>query len=127
MFRRIVRTAAAGPMLVALLALAFVASGCRGLDVRPNPGPVSSPTVAPVGGPVAFHVQLGAGQRLTTRSPEPDHCPGLDALIDLGSEGTIRLAAYAATCAPGDNARPGNGRHGVYRPPPEIPADRRSG
>ena len=58
-------------MIVALVALLFVASGCRGVDVRPELGPVSSPTVAPVGGPVAFHVQLGAGQRLTTCSPRP--------------------------------------------------------
>jgi hypothetical protein len=114
-------------MLVAFVTLALTASGCRGQDVRPNPGPVSSPTVAPVGGPVAFHVRLGAGQRLTTRSPKPDDCPGLDALIDLGSDGTIRLAAYATGCAAGDNARPGNGRHGVYRTTADIPAERHSG
>ena len=114
-------------MIVALAAFAFAANGCRGPDVRPDPGPVSSPTAAPVRGPVAFRVQLGAGQRLTTRSPEPDNCPGLDALIDLGPDGTVRVAAYATGCAVGDNARPGNGRHGVYRTTADIPADRRSG
>src|SRR6266540_2138336 len=98
MFRTSFRTATAGLILTVLVALA--AGGCRDLPVQPDPGPVSSPTVAPVSsptvapvssptvapasGPVAFHVRLGAGQALTTRSPAPDHCPGLDALIDLG-------------------------------------------
>lgn len=137
MLRRMVRTAAAAPMLVALVALAFVAGSCRGVDVRPAPvdsptvpptaPPTGPPTVAPVGGPVAFRVQLGAGQRLTVRSPQPDSCPGLDALISLGSEGNVWLAAYATSCGAGDNARPGNGRHGVYRTTADIPADRRSG
>jgi hypothetical protein len=110
-----------------LFVIMFVASGCRGTDVRAIPGPLSSPTVAPVDGPVAFHVQLGAGQKLTTRSPRPDNCPGLDALIDLGSDGMVQLAAYATSCATGDNGRPGNGRHGVYRTNADIPAERRSG
>jgi hypothetical protein len=109
-----------------LVALAFLTGGCRGPQVRPDPGPVSSPTVAPVAGPVAFHVQLGAGQRLTTHSAAPDNCPGLDALIDLGSDATIRLMAYATNCATDDNAQPGNGRHGVYRTTADIPAERRS-
>ena len=127
MSRGIVRTGAAGPLVVVLLALMFVAGGCRGMNDRPNRDPVSSPTVAPVDGPVAFHLQLGAGQRLIVRSPQPDNCPGLDALMDLGSDGTVQLAAYATSCAAGDNARPGNGRHGVYRTTADIPAERRSG
>jgi hypothetical protein len=36
----------------------------------------------------------------------------------------VRLVAYATTCAAGDNARPGNGRHGVYRTTADIPPDR---
>jgi hypothetical protein len=127
MSRATVRTATAGPVIVALVAFLSVASGCHRVDSRPDPGPVSSPTVAPVGGPVAFHVRLAAGQRLTTRAPQRDNCPGLDALIELGSEGTIQLAAYTASCAAGDNARPGNGRHGVYRTSADIPPERRSG
>lgn len=125
MSRNMVRTAAAHRLLIALV-LALVAGGCRGTDARPVSGPVSSPTVAPVGGPVAFHVQLGAGQRLTMRSPRPGDCPGLDALIELGAEGTVELTAYATTCA-SDNARPGNGRHGVYRTTADIPAELRAG
>ena len=35
--------------------------------------------------------------------------------------------AYATSCAAADNARPGNGRHGVYRTIADIPAERRSG
>jgi hypothetical protein len=114
-------------MLVGLVVLAFAASACRS-PARPDPGPVSSPTVAPIGGPVPFHIQLGAGQTLTMRSPQPGSCPDLDALINLGSDGTVELVAYATSCAVGgDNARPGNGRHGVYRTTADIPAERRSG
>src|SRR5262245_20619310 len=126
MSRRFVRTASAPPMLVGLLVLAFALSACRS-PARPDPGPVSSPTVASVSAPVAFHVQLGAGQTLTMRSTQPSGCPGLDALINLGSNGTAELVAYATGCAPGDNTRPGNGRHGVYRTTADIPAERRSG
>ena len=122
---RMVRTTAVGRILVGLV-VALVASGCRGTDARPVSGPVSSPTVAPVGGPVAFHVQLGAGQSLTMHSPQPGNCPGLDALIDLGSDGTVELKAYATSCA-SDNARPGNGRHGIYRTTADIPAGLRAG
>ena len=82
--------------------------------------------MAPIAGPVAFHVQLGAGQKLTTASTAPDNCPGLDALIDLGSDATIRLTAYATNCTAGDNEKPGNGRHGVYRTTADIAAQRRS-
>jgi hypothetical protein len=113
-------------MLVVSLVLAFVTSGCRGADAQPVQGPVSSPTVAPVGGPIAFRVQLGAGQRLTMRSPQPGNCPGLDAQIDLGSSGIVELVAYATTCA-GDSSRPGNGRHGVFRTTADIPAEQRFG
>jgi hypothetical protein len=45
----------------------------------------------------------------------------------LSPTGTIWLAAYATSCAAGDNAGPGNGRHGVYRTDADVPADRRSG
>jgi len=139
---RIQRTAGMLALLfvAGLLALLFVASGCRA-DVQPDPvpvplssptvtpvpGPLSSPTVAPVAGPVTFHVRLGAGERLTARSPQTDDCPGLDALIDLGPAGTVSLAAYAASCTTRDNAQPGNGRHGVYRTTADIPAERRTG
>jgi hypothetical protein len=36
----------------------------------------------------------------------------------------MRLTAYAAGCDVGGNARPGNGRHGVYRSTADVPADR---
>jgi hypothetical protein len=126
MSRNIVRTATAVRMLVGLVTIALVTTGCRD-QAQPAPGPVSSPTVASVSEPVAFHVQLGAGQTLTMRSSQLANCPGLDALIDLGPDGGAELVAYATSCAPGDNARPGNGRHGVYRTTADIPADRRSG
>jgi hypothetical protein len=123
---RLVRIATAGPAVVGLVVLAFAATGCRG-PALPNPGPVSSPTVASVGEPVAFHIQLGAGQTLTMRSPHPSNCPGLDAVIDLGPDGTAELVAYATSCTVYDNAHPGNGRHGTYRTIADIPAERRSG
>lgn len=123
---RIAAIATNGAAVVGLVVLALAASGCRG-PARPSPVPVSSPTVASVGGPVAFHVQLGAGQTLTTRSTQPGGCPGLDALIDLGPAGAVELMAYATSCTVGDNSRPGNGRHGVYRTTADIPAERRSG
>jgi hypothetical protein len=113
-------------MLVVSVVLALMAGGCRGEDAPPDRGPVSSPTVAPVGGPVAFHVKLGAGQTLTMRPPHPGNCPGLDAVINLGSDGTLGLVSYATSCA-GDTSRPGNGRHGVYRTTADIPAEWRSG
>jgi hypothetical protein len=113
-------------VLVGLVALAFAAGGCRG-PVQPEPGPVSSPTVAPVGGPVPFHVQLGAGQTLTMRSQQPGNCPAVDAVINLGSGGTVDLVAFGSSCDTGNNAQPGNGRHGVYRTTADIPADRSSG
>ena len=113
-------------MLVVSLVLAFVISGCRGADAQPASGPVSSPTVAAVSAPIAFRVQLGAGQRLTMRSPQPGNCPGLDARIDLGSNRTVELLAYGTSCA-SDSGRPGNGRHGVYRTTADIPAELRSG
>src|SRR5690242_14079910 len=125
MSRSMVRTTAVSPVLVGLV-VALVVSGCRGTDARPVLGPVSSPTVAPVGGPVAFHVQLGAGQRLTMHSPQPGNCPGLDALIDLGPDGAVELTAYAGSCA-SNNARPGNGRHGIYRTTADIPVELRAG
>jgi len=122
-----------GTALVSV-ALVLLAGGCFAVENRPAPRPVDSPSVAPVGGPsvapvggpVAFHVRLRAGQTLTMRSPAPDHCPGLDALLDLGGRRTVRLVAYATACAVDDNARPGNGRHGVFRTAADIPPERRS-
>jgi len=114
-------------VLVGLVVLTLATSGCRG-QAQPEPGPVSSPTVAPVAGPVAFHVQLGAGQTMTIRSPKPGGCPGFDAMINLGSDRNVELMAFGTSCvaAAGDNAQPGNGRHGVYRTTMDIPADRLS-
>ena len=106
--------------------LVLLAGACVRVETRRHPGPVGSPTVAPVSGPVAFHVKLRAGQTLTMRSPAPDRCPGLDALLDLGGGRTVRLVAYATTCTVEDNERPGNGRHGVFRTAADIPPDRRA-
>jgi hypothetical protein len=116
-------------VLVALLAVAGLVGGCRvGPDPTPAPGgsptPVSSPTLAPVDGPVRFDVQLGAGQSLMVTTPQPDGCPGYTALVTLGKDHYVRLSAYATSCAATDNARPGNGRHGVYRSAADVPADR---
>ena len=108
-----------------VVVLAFAVGGCD-VPPAPEPGPVSSPTVAPVGGPVTLHVQLLAGQTLTMGSPADDKCPGLDARIDLGSRRAVRLVAYATSCKAGDNVRPGNGRHGVFRTTADIPAERRA-
>ncbi len=120
----VLASAAPGRVLLALLALALLAGGCHAGPVDPDP--VSAPTVAPVGGPVAFHVRLGAGQAITTRSPQPDNCPGVTADVTVGAHATLTVLAFAVTCAPGgDNARPGNGRHGVYRTSADIPAQRR--
>ncbi len=119
-------------MLVALAAVAGLVAGCRDVAVNPtptpaaSPTPVSSPTLAPADGPVGLHVQLGAGQSLTVRPPQPDGCPGYDALVTLGENRYLRLSAYAASCAGTDNAHPGNGRHGGYRSAADIPADRLS-
>ena len=123
---RNVRVATAGPAVVGLVILAFAVSSCRSPAV-PSPGPVSSPTVAAIDEPVAFHMRLGAGQTLTMRSPQPGTCPGLDALINLGPDGTAELVAFATSCTVNDNAHPGNGRHGTYRTADDIPPERRSG
>ncbi|MGI5240731.1 hypothetical protein [Dactylosporangium sp. CA-139066] len=111
--------------LLLIPAVALVVGGCRpGADGLVTPEPVASPTTAAVTGPVAFHVRLNAGQSITTRPAPSAGCPGLDARVDLGAAGHVRLAAYASTCSPGDNAQPGNGRHGVYRTKADIPAQR---
>ena len=112
-------------MLIPVLALAL--GGCRPGPDEPAPGPLSSPTTAAVGGPVAFHVRLGAGETLTARPAGSGGCPALDQRVDLGKAGSVRLVAYASTCEAGDNGQPGNGRHGVYRGIADIPSDRRSG
>ncbi|MEU7867266.1 hypothetical protein [Dactylosporangium sp. NPDC049140] len=104
-----------------LLALAILA-GCHAPAAAPDP--VSSPSVAPVDGPVAFHVRLGAGQHLVTSSPAPGSCPALSARIVLGHDGLALLTASGARCGTGDNGAPGNGRHGVYRGNADIPPDR---
>jgi hypothetical protein len=113
-------------MLVGVLALALLVGGCRNSPAV-NPTPVSSPTVAAIGGPVAFHVRLNAGQAWTTSSPLPEGCPGLSVDVNLGGKAELVLVAYATTCPAGEgNSKPGNGRHGVYRTAADIPADRRS-
>jgi hypothetical protein len=99
-------------------------AGCRGSHVDPTPTPVGSPTVAPVDGPVRFHLQLDAGQTLTVRPAPSGGCPGFDGQVQLGREGYLQLSAYATACAATGNGRPGNGRHGVYRSAADIPADR---
>ncbi|MGI5246683.1 hypothetical protein [Dactylosporangium sp. CA-139066] len=113
--------------VVAVAALAV--GGCRAADVQPSrsPEPVTSPTVAPAGGPVPFRIQLGAGQRLIPHAPASSGCPGYNTVAYLGSSRTIRLMAYATTCTVEDNERLINGRHGVYRTTADIPADRRAG
>ncbi|GAA4253639.1 hypothetical protein [Dactylosporangium darangshiense] len=113
-------------LIVSVIALTLGA--CRpGTDDPPAPGPLSSPTTAAVAGPVAFHVNLGAGQTLDTRPVPPGGCPGLDARVDLGRGVDVRFAAYGSACDAGDNARPGNGRHGVFRTTADIPPERRAG
>ncbi len=115
---------------MALAAVVGLVAGCRilGVDRTPTPAasttPVSSPTIAPVDVPVSLHVQLGAGQTLTTRPSQPDGCPGFDALVRLAPDRFVRLSAFAAGCTVADNGRPGNGRHGVYRTTADVPADR---
>jgi hypothetical protein len=115
---------------VALVAVAGLVAGCH---INPAPGstgsptPVSSPTLAPVDGPVGYHLQLGTGQSVTFRSAQPGGCPGSDALVTLGPDRYLRLSAYATSCDASGNANPGNGRHGVYRSPADIPADRLAG
>jgi hypothetical protein len=126
MSRSIVPPSVVGPLV--LVALALGLGGCRGAQVRPvrSPEPVTSPTVAPVGGPVPFRVQLGAGQRLLPRQAVAGNCPGFDTVVDLGSGRSVRLIAYATSCPVGDGQRI-NGRHGVYRTAADIPADLRAG
>jgi hypothetical protein len=80
--------------------------------------------VAPLDGPVGFHLRLGTGQSLTVRSAQPGGCPGFDALVALGPDRYLRLSVFARSCAASGNARPGNGRHGGYRSVADIPADR---
>jgi hypothetical protein len=113
---------------VALAALAALVAGCHSGDTpTPGPGsptPVSSPTAVPVDRPVGFHLQLGSGQSVTPRSPQSNGCPGLDDLVTLGQNRYLRLSAYATSCDASANGKPGNGRHGVYRIPADIPADR---
>jgi hypothetical protein len=101
---------------------AIAAAGCR----ADTPEPATSPTVDAVTAPVAFHVQLHAGQTLTLASPYAG-CPGLSGTIRLSSERSVILSAYATSCSSGDTARPGNGRHGTYRTVADIPSDRRAG
>jgi hypothetical protein len=123
---RVARAAALAPVLVGLLVVTLLTGGCRANPV--DPGPVSSPTVAPVSGPVAFHVQLGAGQSLTTRSPQANDCPGFSADVSLGGDARVTLAAFATRCPIGTgNSNLGNGRHGVYRTSADIPAGSSAG
>ncbi|MEV6929134.1 hypothetical protein AB0M46_32235 [Dactylosporangium sp. NPDC051485] len=113
--------------LLPVAALLALVAGCHGTPAAPET-PMSSPTVASVDGPVAFHVRLGAGQRLTTQTPGADGCPAVAVTVTLGQGRLVRLVAFATTCeAIGDNARPGNGRHGVFRTADDIPAQRRDG
>lgn len=112
-------------MVAALAAVVGLIAGCRSTGVDPTPPtPTGSPTLASVDGPVRLQVQLEAGQQLTVRSPQANGCPGFDALVSLGSDRNVRLSAYAAGCDVTGNARPGNGRHGVYRSAADVPADR---
>lgn len=115
--------------VVPCLAVAAVlaAGGCRGGEVPPAPAPVSSPTVAAIGAPVPFRLQLDAGHRLVTRSPASGGCPGLDTVAVLGSGGAVRFLAYATTCAADGNTRLINGNHGVYRTVEDVPGERRGG
>jgi hypothetical protein len=114
-------------MAVAAFALALVATGCHDATPEPTPTPpLSSPTVAPVSGPVPLHLRLAAGQTLATLSVGPGNCPGVSGLVRLGSDGTVSLTAYAGSCPGGTNTSLGNGRHGVYRTVADIPADRRA-
>jgi hypothetical protein len=106
------------------LALILVVSACGGPDIQSSPEPVTSPTVAPVGGPVTFHVRLGAGQRLTIGNPEPDNCPGLNIRVLAGTSRIVNLVAYHSGCVADSKAV--NGRHGVYRTTADIPADLRA-
>ncbi|GAB3833587.1 hypothetical protein ACFPIJ_09395 [Dactylosporangium cerinum] len=116
--------------LVIAVAVAALVSGCRPADVRPapspSPEPVTSPTIAPAGGPVPLRIQLGAGERLIPRSSASSGCPGLDTVVYLGSGRAFRLMAFATTCPAGDTTRHINGDHGVYRTTADIPADRRA-
>jgi len=121
MHSRVVRVAALAPLVAGLLVVTLLTGGCRSKPV--DPVPVSSPTVAPVSGPVAFHVQLGAGQSLTTRSPQADNCPGFSADVRLDQHTWLTLFAYATNCTTnGGNSGLGNGRHGVYRTDDDVPA-----
>jgi hypothetical protein len=83
--------------------------------------------VAPVGGPVAFHVRLGAGQRLIPQQTSAQGCPGLDTRVYLGNGRGYRLTAAAAGCPTEPTARLINGHHGGYRTLADVPADRRAG
>ncbi|MFB9410422.1 hypothetical protein [Dactylosporangium matsuzakiense] len=114
------------PLMLVAMAVPALA-GCRALD--PAPEPLSSPTVAAVEEAVRFHVHLGAGQQLATKVSSPDLCPGLDIRFDLGRGKWVRMVAFAVDCEPrgGDNRRPGNGNHGLYRSALDIPADRQTG
>lgn len=110
---------------IAVLVVATAASaGCRTAAPTP-PAPATSPTVAVVARPVAFHVQLEAGQTLSLRTPAAS-CPGLDGMVLLSPGKHLSFFAYSTSCDP-DTSRPGNGRHGVYRTTADIPADRRAG
>jgi hypothetical protein len=130
MSRSILRAAAAGPMIVVVALAALVSGGCRAAEVRPGPSlspeALTSPTVAPAGGPVPFRVRLDAGQRILPRAPRPDGCPGVDTVVSLGSARTVRFIAYATTC-PAGGRQLINGHHGVYRTSADIPADRLAG
>jgi hypothetical protein len=126
MTSRIVRTVALAPVIVGLVAVTLLTAGCRHEHADTAPIPVSSPTVAPVAGPIAFHVRLGAGQHLTTWNPKPYKCPEQVADVDLNSHHYVTLLAFATSCGSEGNTNPGNGRHGVYRTNEDIPAERRS-
>ncbi|WP_433606597.1 hypothetical protein ACQP2P_30495 [Dactylosporangium sp. CA-139114] len=114
----------------ALLPLVLVAlAGCRAPApapapaAKPDPRPITSPSVAPVDGPVPFHVHLDAGERLSTSSPRAGACPALSTRI-IGRDGNVLIAAYGADCPVSGNGSPGNGRHGVYRTSADIPSSR---
>jgi hypothetical protein len=114
-------------LIAALLTLAVAVAGCKGPFKDPEPKPDGPPTVAAVGGPIAFHIRLDGGQRLLTYTPAPDECPAMEAHVDLGSDGSVWLVAYATSCSGGHNERLGNGHHGVYRTTDDIPESLRSG
>ncbi|WP_433043604.1 hypothetical protein [Dactylosporangium sp. CS-033363] len=113
-----------------LAAAAVLAAGGCDRDVIIDPQrtdtvePVASASVAPIDGPVAFHVHLDNGQRLIMNDANSTGCPAMSGRIVLGANRIVSLTAFLPQCATSDNGSPGNGRHGVYRTSADIPAGR---